>query len=167
MSGGATHDNDAGDGVYKTTDTTRKTSPPLGTSSQRTQKSVQQDRTGGARRWYRDSSSGDENNVGERQQIPTTKTNTSNRTNKTKTTVRAGERSESGREIGEKGGEGERVKGKTVDLSDGLMGTKASDKNKGEMPRTQKSTEQGRTGGDYTETVRSGTRTARVTGNRF
>ena len=89
------------------------------------------------------------------------------KTNMTKTTVRAVERSESGREIGEKGGEGERVKGKTVDLSDGLMGTKASDKNRGEMPRTQKSMEQGRTGGDYTETVRSGTRTARVTGNRF
>jgi len=36
VSGGATHDNDAGDGVYKTTDATRKASPPLGTSSQRT-----------------------------------------------------------------------------------------------------------------------------------
>jgi len=147
VSGGATHDNDAGDGVYKTTDTTRKTSPPLGTSSQRTQKSVQQDRTGGARRWYRDSSSGDENNVGERQQIPTTKTNTSNRTNKTKTTVRAGERSESGREIGGMGGEGGRTKGTTADLSDGLMGNNTSDKNKGGMQRTQKSVQQDQTRG--------------------
>jgi len=34
VSRGATHDNDAGDGVYKTTDTTRKASQPLGTSSQ-------------------------------------------------------------------------------------------------------------------------------------
>jgi len=34
-----------------------------------------------------------------------------------------------------------------VDLSDGLMGTNTSDKNKGGMPRTQKSMEQGRTGG--------------------
>jgi len=90
------------------------------------------------------------------------------KTNMTKTTVRAGERSESGKEIGEKEGKGDRVKGKTVDLSDGLMGTKASDKNKGEMPRTQKSTEQGQTGGrgDHTWTVRPAMKTARVRGNR-
>ena len=69
VSGGVTHDNDAGNGVYRTTEVTRKASPSLGTSSQRTQKSVQQDRTGQARRWYRDSLSSDENNVGERQQI--------------------------------------------------------------------------------------------------
>jgi len=147
VSGGATHDNDARDGVYKTTDATRKASLPLGTSSQGTQKSMQQDRTGGARRWYRDSSSGDENNVGDRQQIPTTKTNTSNRTITTKTTVRAGARSESDREIGGIGGEGGRTKGTTADISDGLMGNNASDKNKRGMPRTQKSVQQNRTRG--------------------
>jgi len=65
LSRDATNENDAGDGVYKTTDTTRKASPPMGKSSQRTQKSAQWDRTGGVRRWFRDSSSGDQNSEGE------------------------------------------------------------------------------------------------------
>jgi len=147
MSRDATHNNDAVDGVYKTTDATRKASPPMGTSSQRTQKSVQRDRTGGVRRWFRDSSSGDQNSEGEGQQIPTTKTNTPSRTITTKTTVRAGERSESGREIGRLGGERDRIKGTTVDLTDGLMGNDASDKNKGGIQRMQKSVQRDQTRG--------------------
>ena len=61
------------------------------------------------------------------------------KTNTNKISVRVGERSESGREIGGMGGEGGRTKGTTVDLSDGLMGINTSDKNKGGMLRTQKS----------------------------
>jgi len=112
----------------------------------RTLKSVEPGRTGGARGLHRDSSSGDENSEGEREQIPTNKTRTASNTNTTKTTVRAGERNESGREIEGEGGGGDRARGTTVDLSDGLMGTNASDKSRRGMPRTPKSVEPGRTG---------------------
>jgi len=130
------------------TDVTRKASSPMGSSSQRTQMSVQRDRTGGARRWFRDSSSGDQNSEDEGQQIPTTRTNTPNRTIITKTTVRTVEHSESGGEMGRLLGERNRIKGTTVDLNDGLMGNDASDKNKGGKQRTQKSVQRDQPGGE-------------------
>jgi len=45
------------------------------------------------------------------------------------------------------GGEGGRTKGTTEDLSDGLMGNNASDKNKGKMSRMQKSVQHNQTRG--------------------